>query len=161
MARVTARSVARAFGLSAVLGGTLASSRAVCEIPGRAVRAPAAAIAVERTTTVHDVDTRMARWLVMCSDRVDDADLRLTQDQLGHLPGVRRPSVSLAGTALPAAGLVRYTVSLLDPDGLRAVACLLRPYPEVAAGAPGVLDRERTQRRDEPHCDECPRLCIV
>ena len=45
---------------------------------------------------LHEVHERLARWLLMCSDRVSSNDLALTQEFLGQMLGTRRSSVTVA-----------------------------------------------------------------
>jgi CRP-like cAMP-binding protein len=74
----------------------------------------------------HPLEERMCRWLLMTRDRVDSDDFPLTQEFLGQMLGVRRPAVSLAGSALQNAGLIRYSrgrVTVIDRAGLEAAAC--------------------------------------
>jgi hypothetical protein len=50
----------------------------------------------------------------------------LTQEFLAHMLGVRRPTVTLAGTALQRAGLIRYTrgkITIVDRHGLEDASC--------------------------------------
>lgn len=42
----------------------------------------------------HDVDERLARWLLMCDDRVSGHELALTRDFISLMLAVRRPSVT-------------------------------------------------------------------
>ena len=68
----------------------------------------------------------MCRWLLLCHDRVQTDSFPLTQEFLGQMLGVRRPSVSLAGSALQKAGLIRYTrgrVTITDRAGLEEASC--------------------------------------
>src|SRR5206468_1785167 len=44
----------------------------------------------------HEVDERLARWLLMCADRVQSDELPLTQEFLGQMRGTRRSSVTVA-----------------------------------------------------------------
>jgi hypothetical protein len=45
---------------------------------------------------MHDLNQRLARWLLLVHDRVPGDELELTQEFLSQMLGVRRPSVSLA-----------------------------------------------------------------
>lgn len=74
----------------------------------------------------HTVEERAARWLLMTHDRVHQASFTLTQEFLGQMLGVRRPTVSLAAGMLARAGLIHYVrgqVEVLDRDGLERAAC--------------------------------------
>jgi CRP-like cAMP-binding protein len=75
---------------------------------------------------LHEIDQRLARWLLMCQDRVDSQLLPLTHDFLAQMLGTGRPSVSLAAAVLEDAGLIenlRGTVRLLNRKNLEAAAC--------------------------------------
>jgi CRP-like cAMP-binding protein len=75
---------------------------------------------------LHEAHQRMARWLLMCHDRLEGHTLALTHDFLAQMLGVRRPTVTLAAGTLQKAGLIRYSrgvVTILDRAGLEDVAC--------------------------------------
>jgi CRP-like cAMP-binding protein len=75
---------------------------------------------------LHEIDRRLARWLLMCQDRVDSPRLPLTHEFLAQMLGTGRPSVSLAAGALEAAGVIensRGTVKVLNRKGLEQAAC--------------------------------------
>jgi CRP-like cAMP-binding protein len=75
---------------------------------------------------LHEIEQRLARWLLMCQDRVDAAQLPLTHEFLAQMLGTGRPSVSLAAGALENAGLIenmRGTVKILNRKSLEEVAC--------------------------------------
>lgn len=75
---------------------------------------------------LHEVHQRMARWLLMCHDRLEGHTLALTHEFLAEMLGVRRPTVTLAAGLLQKQGLIRYArgvVTILDETGLETVAC--------------------------------------
>ncbi|HEY8671738.1 MAG TPA: helix-turn-helix domain-containing protein, partial [Terriglobales bacterium] len=75
---------------------------------------------------LHDVEERLARWLMMSQDRIDTKIMPLTQEFLGQMLGTRRASVSLAAGTLQKAGLINYTrgnVTVLDRTKLAEAAC--------------------------------------
>ncbi|MFY9843766.1 MAG: Crp/Fnr family transcriptional regulator [Terriglobales bacterium] len=75
---------------------------------------------------LHEVEQRLARWLLMCQDRVDSALLPLTHEFLAQMIGTGRPSVSLAMGVLETAGLIenlRGTMKILKRKRLEEVAC--------------------------------------
>jgi len=57
---------------------------------------------------LHEVDERLARWLLMSQDRVGGDIVPLTQEFLAHMLGTRRASVTLAAGMLQKAGLIKY-----------------------------------------------------
>jgi CRP-like cAMP-binding protein len=75
---------------------------------------------------LHDIEQRLARWLLMCQDRVDSQTLPLTHEFLAQMLGTGRPSVTLAAGVLENAGLIenmRGTVKVLNRKGLEQAAC--------------------------------------
>jgi CRP-like cAMP-binding protein len=75
---------------------------------------------------LHDIDQRLARWLLMCQDRVDSEVLPLTHEFLAQMLGTGRPSVTLAAGALESSGLIenmRGTVKILNRKSLEEAAC--------------------------------------
>ena len=74
----------------------------------------------------HQIEQRLARWILMTHDRVDGDSFQMTQDFMSTMLGVRRPGVTLAIGALQRAGLVQHEkgrVRILDRPALEAVAC--------------------------------------
>ena len=93
---------------------------------------------------MHSVEERCARWLLMTHDRVYKSKFSLTQEFLGQMLGVRRPTVSLAAGMLQKAGLIHYVrgeITICDREGLERVACecyeVIRREFERLVGAPG------------------------
>jgi CRP-like cAMP-binding protein len=75
---------------------------------------------------LHEVEQRLARWLLMCQDRFDSQLLPLTHEFLAQMLGTGRPSVTLAAGALENAGLIenlRGTVKILNRKSLENAAC--------------------------------------
>ncbi len=139
-------------GLPLVFGFSSATGRAITQVAGSAFRISAAnlkrslAACPELTLTlgrlslfmamqasqaaacngVHPMDQRLARWLLMCRDRVGSDSLDLTQEFLADMLGTRRATVSVAAGMLQKAGLIRHKrgrVDVLDPEGLKKVSC--------------------------------------
>ncbi len=74
----------------------------------------------------HNVDERLARWLLMTEDRLGTEEFRLTQDFMSNMLGVRREGVNKAAGALQSEKLIRYSrgkISILDRAGLERAAC--------------------------------------
>lgn len=59
------------------------------------------------SNAVHDVNERLARWLLMCHDRSRSDEMAVTHELLSVLLGVRRPSVTTALHVLEGEGLIR------------------------------------------------------
>ena len=141
-----------AVGAGAALGNPTAPVRALVQREGSAMRCSAAsfrkamkrsaalALAVERHTyasmatamqiaacnRTHLLGPRLARWLLMMSDRGASQNLRMTQDLLADMLGVQRAGVTVAASALQRRGLIRYSrgrMKILDPEALRSTAC--------------------------------------
>ncbi|PYY03237.1 MAG: Crp/Fnr family transcriptional regulator, partial [Acidobacteria bacterium] len=75
---------------------------------------------------LHEVEERLARWILMSQDRIESDHLPLTQEFLGQMLGTRRSSVSIAASFLQKAGMISYTrgsVTILDRSKLEATAC--------------------------------------
>ena len=73
----------------------------------------------------HVLEQRLARWLLMCHDRVDGDDLTITHEFLSLMLGVRRAGVTEALRTLEDGGAIatkRGRVTVLDRAGLEAVA---------------------------------------
>jgi hypothetical protein len=75
---------------------------------------------------LHNVQQRFARWILMMHDRLATNDLRITQEFLAHMLGVRTAGVNEAIRNAEAAELVRHSrqrVTILNRAGLEAEAC--------------------------------------
>jgi CRP-like cAMP-binding protein len=53
------------------------------------------------------VEARLARWILMTHDRLEQDDLPLTHEVLSKMLGVRRPTVTTATHILEGAGMIR------------------------------------------------------
>ncbi|HEX6100086.1 MAG TPA: Crp/Fnr family transcriptional regulator [Thermoanaerobaculia bacterium] len=74
----------------------------------------------------HDMEARLARWLLMMQDRVAAPQIRMTQQFLGQMLGARTASVNEAVQKLEAAGVIghrRQEITILDREGLERMAC--------------------------------------
>lgn len=75
---------------------------------------------------LHEVEERLARWLLMSQDRLGGDRVPLTQEFLAHMLGTRRASVTVAAGILQKAGLVKYTrgaVTVVSRSGLEEASC--------------------------------------
>jgi CRP-like cAMP-binding protein len=75
---------------------------------------------------LHEVDERLARWLLMSADRVASNSLPLTQDFLAQMLGTRRSSVTVAAGILQRAGIIAHTrgdVEIIDRRKLEEASC--------------------------------------
>jgi CRP-like cAMP-binding protein len=74
----------------------------------------------------HQVNPRLARWLLMTHDRTEGDEFRLTQEFLSQMLGVRREGVTLAAGVLQKQKLISYSrgqIRILDRAGLEAASC--------------------------------------
>ena len=81
----------------------------------------------------HTVETRLARWLLMCHDRVDGDDIAITHDFLSMMLGVRRAGVTTATHVLEGNGLIRTkrgVITVLDRERLEELADNAYGLPE-------------------------------
>jgi CRP-like cAMP-binding protein len=75
---------------------------------------------------LHEVEERLARWILMSQDRIESDNLPLTQEFLAQMLGSRRASVTVAAGILQKAGLISYTrgsVQILNRKKLEDAAC--------------------------------------
>jgi CRP-like cAMP-binding protein len=75
---------------------------------------------------LHEVNERLARWLLMSHDRIGMDVLPLTQEFLSQMLGIRRASVSVAAGVLQKAGLIHYgrgRVSIVSRKRLERASC--------------------------------------
>jgi len=139
-------------GMPLTLGSSVSSVRALVQGSGVALRASAAHFrsAFERSPALqrelhrylnaliaqisqtaacnrfHVVEARLARWLLMTSDRMRSEQFRLTHEFLSHMLGTRRVGVTEAASALQRRKLISYTrgnITILDHAGLEAASC--------------------------------------
>jgi CRP-like cAMP-binding protein len=139
-------------GLPLVAGFQSASNRAIVQIEATAFRVNADALtallstcprlerrlqqvsqimAMETTqiaacNRLHEVEERLARWLLMCAERVGKTSLPLTQELLAQMLGTRRSSVTVSAGILQKAGLIHYSrgkVDILSVPKLEQSAC--------------------------------------
>lgn len=83
----------------------------------------------------HTLEERLARWLLMCHDRVVGPELRLTHEFLSVMLGARRAGVTMAMHLLEGRQLIKASrgcIRVVDRDGLR----------EAARGSYGVTEAE-------------------
>jgi CRP-like cAMP-binding protein len=74
----------------------------------------------------HSVDQQLCRWLLMSLDRLPSNELRMTQELIGDMLGVRREGVTQAAGKLQHAGVIEYRrgrIRVLDRPRLERMAC--------------------------------------
>ncbi|MXP43238.1 Crp/Fnr family transcriptional regulator [Allopontixanthobacter sediminis] len=137
--------------VATVLGAHRTPLRTFIQIPGHGLRVPArtlsAAYAASETIRVsfnqfafqllsqiaetalanasYSVERRLARWLLMCADRLGDNKICLTHEFLSVMLNVRRAGVTLAVQSLQGSGFLepsRGSVTIVNRAGLEAFA---------------------------------------
>jgi CRP-like cAMP-binding protein len=139
-------------GLAAYLGRESACSRAITVVSGSALRiatkrlqeefahagplqalllryAQAFITQVSQTAVcnrLHSMEQRLCRWLLLCLDRGNCAELEITHELIAGLLGGRRESVTVAAGHLQSAGWIHYCrghIRILDRRGLESHVC--------------------------------------
>ncbi len=139
-------------GLAVLLGAEQSTSRVVVQIGGQAERMDAAVLQREARrhehfrrllhlyvqafmtqiaqstacNRLHEAEQRLARWLLICRDRVGRDEMPITQETMAVMLGVRRATVTEAASALQREGLIRYrrgVLAIVDRPGLEAATC--------------------------------------
>jgi CRP-like cAMP-binding protein len=75
---------------------------------------------------LHQLDGRLARWLLLVCDRVESNELPLTHEFMSQMLGVRRAGVTEAANRLQQAGLIQYNrgkITVLKRQELEAASC--------------------------------------
>jgi CRP-like cAMP-binding protein len=139
-------------GLPVVLGDDVSPNQAIVQIADGGMRLSVAALRKELTQDgtllslllrntlamlkqvsqtaacngSHTVPTRLARWLLMCHDRVPGDEIKLTQEFISQMLGIRRSGVSEAAIVLQSRELISYSrghITITDRRGLEKFAC--------------------------------------
>jgi CRP-like cAMP-binding protein len=74
----------------------------------------------------HNMEQRLARWLLMCTDRAHTDTLKLSQEFLADMLGSTRPTISIAAGSLKEEGLIDYSrgvIRIVDAKRLEERAC--------------------------------------
>jgi CRP-like cAMP-binding protein len=139
-------------GISLFMGGETTPSRAVVQSAGDAYRMKANLIKKEferggevqhlllrytqalitqmAQTAVcnrhHSVEQQLCRWLLLSLDRLSGIQLKMTQELIANMLGVRREGVTEAAGKLQKDGLIIYSrgqITVLDRPGLEKRVC--------------------------------------
>jgi len=139
-------------GISLFMGGESTPSRAVVQSAGEGYRVTASilkrefalggelqhlalrytqALITQMAQTAvcnrhHSLDQQLCRWLLLSMDRLPGTELKMTQELIANMLGVRREGVTVAAGALQAAGLIHYSrghITILDRAGLEQRVC--------------------------------------
>ena len=139
-------------GLAVLLGAEQSTSRVVVQVGGQAERMDADVLQREARrndhfrgllylyahafmtqiaqstacSRLHAAEQRLARWLLICRDRVGRDEIPITQETMSVMLGVRRATVTEAASKLQREGLIRYrrgVLAIMDRPGLEATTC--------------------------------------
>jgi CRP-like cAMP-binding protein len=139
-------------GLPLVVGFRTASTRAITQIEGSSFRIDSDTLAellpqcprlekqlqqfgqiaamevtqIAACNRLHEVNERLARWLLMSADRVGENSLALTHELLSQMLGTRRSSVTVAAGMFQKAGIIAHSrgdVTIIDRQKLEESAC--------------------------------------
>jgi CRP-like cAMP-binding protein len=74
----------------------------------------------------HNFEERLARWLLICADRAQSSQFKMSHDFLADMLGGTRPTLSTAAGLLKEKGLIEYTrgeIHIIDLPGLERASC--------------------------------------
>ncbi len=74
----------------------------------------------------HSIAQQFCRWLLLSLDRLDSNNVRMTQELIANMLGVRRASVTETARKLQEAGLIRYSrgvIEVIDRAALERYVC--------------------------------------
>ena len=139
-------------GLPAVLGGNSTTSRTIVQVSGTALEISADIVKQEfqrgeklyellllytqalltqvsqsaACNRQHNIEERLARWLLSVHDCILQNELPLTQEFIANMLGTRRSGVTVAAGILQQAGIIRYSrgrITILNQERLEHAAC--------------------------------------
>lgn len=141
-----------AVGISVFMGGRSTPSQAIVEIAGDAYRLPGKIMTEEffrardleqimllythalltqiGQTAIcnrhHTIEQQLCRWLLMLLDRLPSNEVRMTQELIAQMLGVRREGVTSVARKLRDEGIISYArgrIVVLDRPGLETRCC--------------------------------------
>jgi CRP-like cAMP-binding protein len=139
-------------GIAVFMGGESTPSRAIVQSAGHAYRLPGqrlkdefnrhgellllmlrytqALITQMAQTAVcnrhHSIDQQLCRWLLLSLDRLQSDQVRMTQELIANMLGVRREGVTDAAGKLQRLGIIEYSrghIKVVDRARLEALSC--------------------------------------
>jgi hypothetical protein len=98
----------------------------------------------------HELDQQLCRWLLLSLDRLPGMEVRMTQELIANMLGVRREGVTEAAGKLQASGLIEYSrgrIVVLDRSRLESSVCecysvVKREYDRLL---PGIAPQRRAR----------------
>jgi CRP-like cAMP-binding protein len=79
-----------------------------------------------RCVRFHQINQRLARWLLMTHDRTHADSFSVTQALIAHLLGVRRVGIARAAGAFQRRGIIKYArgvLTIVDRKALESESC--------------------------------------
>ena len=139
-------------GIALFMGGESTSSRAVVQSAGNAFRLPGhkikeeferhgdllllmlrytQALITQMSQTAlcnrhHSIDQQLCRWLLLSLDRLRSNKLKMTQELIANMLGVRREGVTEAAGKLQRQSVIEYNrghIKVLDRKKLESLSC--------------------------------------
>lgn len=139
-------------GIALFMGGDTAPNRAIVQSAGAALKMNALALRnefiragefqrlllrytqalitqISQTAVcnrLHPIEKQLCRWLLLSHDRIQSDELKMTQELIANMLGVRREGVTYAAGHLQAEGLIKYArgrITILNRKGLEATVC--------------------------------------
>jgi CRP-like cAMP-binding protein len=74
----------------------------------------------------HNVEQRLARWLLICADRAHSNHFKMSHEFLADMLGGTRPTLSTVAGQLKHKGLIEYSrgeIQIIDVAGLEKTSC--------------------------------------
>jgi len=139
-------------GISIFLSGKVAAGEAIVQVAGAALTLPTPVVQEEfnrggnfqhlllsfsqalfdqiAQTAIcnrhHTIDQQLARWLLLCMDRVHAPDFFMTQEMMADMLGVRREGITLAAGKLRRENVIAYQrgkLHVLNREALLQASC--------------------------------------
>ena len=139
-------------GLCVVFGSDSTNTSSIVQISGTALKLPADIIKKEfqrgeelqklillytqvqlvQTSQIaacrshHEIEQRLARWLLLIYDGIQQDTLPLTQKFIASMLGVRRASITETAISFQKQGIIQYSrgkISILNSSRLESIAC--------------------------------------
>ncbi len=139
-------------GMPAILGSNSPTTRSIVQISGTAIKLPAKVIqrefqqnkAIRQLLLIyaqaqfshvaqivacrshHDIEQRLARWLLLVYESTQQDKLPLTQKFISLMLGVRRASITETAISFQKQGIIQYSrgqIAIVDYSKLKSVSC--------------------------------------